>query len=288
MSMPNATIQITECPRDAMQGIKDLIATEQKVTYLNALLKCGFDVLDFGSFVSPKAIPQMQDTAAVLAQLDPSPTALLAIVANARGAAEACAHERISIIGYPFSISETFQVRNTNSTTEQALEGLQQISDICAEHGKKLRVYLSMGFGNPYGDAWSGALVAQWVENLQRQFEIAEFALSDTIGCATAASVQDLFETLNQQFPTLRFAAHLHVVQGREAALIKACIAGGCQHFDTAIGGFGGCPMAKDELTGNLATEALLNYANQANLNHAINSNSFEAARQISTSIFNK
>jgi hydroxymethylglutaryl-CoA lyase len=271
-----------------MQGIKDLIATEQKVTYLNALLKCGFDVLDFGSFVSPKAIPQMQDTAAVLAQLDPSPTALLAIVANARGAAEACAHERISIIGYPFSISETFQVRNTNSTTEQALEGLQQISDICAEHGKKLRVYLSMGFGNPYGDAWSGALVAQWVENLQRQFEIAEFALSDTIGCATAASAQDLFETLNQQFPTLRFAAHLHVVQGREAALIKACIAGGCQHFDTAIGGFGGCPMAKDELTGNLATEALLNYANQANLNHAINSNSFEAARQISTSIFNK
>jgi hydroxymethylglutaryl-CoA lyase len=288
MSMPNATIQITECPRDAMQGIKDLIATEQKVTYLNALLKCGFDVLDFGSFVSPKAIPQMQDTAAVLAQLDPSPTALLAIVANARGAAEACAHERISIIGYPFSISETFQVRNTNSTTEQALEGLQQISDICAEHGKKLRVYLSMGFGNPYGDDWSGALVAQWVENLQRQFEIAEFALSDTIGCATAASAQDLFETLNQQFPTLRFAAHLHVVQGREAALIKACIAGGCQHFDTAIGGFGGCPMAKDELTGNLATEALLNYANQANLNHAINSNSFEAARQISTSIFNK
>ncbi len=288
MSMPNATMQITECPRDAMQGIKDLIATEHKVTYLNALLKCGFDVLDFGSFVSPKAIPQMQDTAAVLAQLDPSPTALLAIVANARGAADACAHERISIIGYPFSISETFQVRNTNSTTEQALEGLQQISDICAEHGKKLRVYLSMGFGNPYGDAWSGALVAQWVENLQRQFEIAEFALSDTIGCATAASAQDLFETLNHQFPSLRFAAHLHVVPGREAALIKACIAGGCQHFDTAIGGFGGCPMAKDELTGNLATEALLNYANQANLNHAINSNFFEAARQISTSIFNK
>ena len=286
MSIHNAALQITECPRDAMQGIKDWIATEQKVAYLNALLKCGFDVLDFGSFVSPKAIPQMQDTAAVLAQLDPSPTALLAIVANARGAADACAHERISIIGYPFSISETFQVRNTNSTTEQALEGLQQISDICAEHGKKLRVYLSMGFGNPYGDAWSAALVGQWVEKLQRQFEIAEFALSDTIGCATAASAQDLFETLNQQFPSLRFAAHLHVVQGREAALIKACIAGGCQHFDTAIGGFGGCPMAKDELTGNLATEALLHYAAQANLHHTIDGASFEAARQLSTSIF--
>ena len=286
MSIQNAALQITECPRDAMQGIKDWIATEQKVAYLNALLKCGFNVLDFGSFVSPKAIPQMQDTAAVLAQLDPSPTALLAIVANARGAAEACPHERISIIGYPFSISETFQLRNTNSTTEQALEGLQQISDICAEHGKKLRVYLSMGFGNPYNDAWSAALVAKWVETLQRQFEIAEFALSDTIGCATAASAQDLFETLNRQFPSLRFAAHLHVVKGREAALIKACIAGGCHHFDTAIGGFGGCPMAKDELTGNLATEALLNYAAQANLHHTIDSASFEAARQLSTSIF--
>lgn len=286
MKVQNAALQITECPRDAMQGIKDWITTEQKVRYLNALLKCGFNVLDFGSFVSPKAIPQMQDTTAVLAQLDPSPTALLAIVANARGAAEACTHERISIIGYPFSISETFQVRNTNTTTEQALEVLQQISDICAEHGKKLRVYLSMGFGNPYGDAWSAALVAQWVETLQRQFRISEFALSDTIGCATAASAQDLFEKLTQQFPSLRFAAHLHVVQGREAALIKACIAGGCQHFDTAVGGFGGCPMAKDELTGNLATEALLNYAAQANLHHTIDSASFEAARQLSTSIF--
>ncbi len=286
MSIQNAALQITECPRDAMQGIKDWIPTEQKVAYLNALLKCGFDVLDFGSFVSPKAIPQMQDSAAVLAQLNPSPTALLAIVANARGAADACVHERISIIGYPFSISETFQVRNTNSTTAQALEGLQQISDICAAHGKKLRVYLSMGFGNPYNDAWSAALVAQWVEKLQRQFEIAEFALSDTIGCATAASAQDLFETLNQQFPGIRFAAHLHVVQGHEAALIKACIAGGCVHFDTAIGGFGGCPMAKDELTGNLATEALLHYAAQTNLNHTIESASFEAARQLSTSIF--
>lgn len=282
----HSPLKITECPRDAMQGIQEWIATEKKVAYLNALLKCGFDVLDFGSFVSPKAIPQMQDTAAVLAQLDPSPTALLAIVANARGAVEACAHERISIIGYPFSISETFQLRNTNANSEQALEGLQQISDTCVENGKKLRVYLSMGFGNPYGDAWSAELVAQWVEKLSAQFTIAEFALSDTIGCATAASAQELFETLNQQFPSLSFAAHLHVVQGREAALINACIEGGCQHFDTAIGGFGGCPMAKDELTGNLATEALLIYAAQANLQHTIDSTSFEVARRISSSIF--
>ncbi|MFM7007446.1 MAG: hydroxymethylglutaryl-CoA lyase [Flavobacteriales bacterium] len=282
----SSQLKITECPRDAMQGIQEWIATEKKVAYLNALLKCGFDVLDFGSFVAPKAIPQMQDTAAVLAQLDPSPTALLAIVANARGAAEACAHERISIIGYPFSISETFQLRNTNATTKQALEGLQQISDTCAKSKKKLRVYLSMGFGNPYGDAWSAALVAQWVDKLNAQFDIAEFALSDTIGCATAASAQDLFKLLNQQFPNLEFAAHLHVVQGREAALIEACIVGGCQHFDTAIGGFGGCPMAKDELTGNLATEALLQFAANQKITHHIDVHSFQIARQISTSIF--
>jgi hydroxymethylglutaryl-CoA lyase len=269
-----------------MQGIQNWIATEQKVSYLNALLKCGFDVLDFGSFVSPKAIPQLKDSAAVLAQLDPSPTQLLAIVANIRGAAEACTHERIAIIGYPFSISETFQLRNTNATIAQALHDLQQISNLCKEHGKKLRVYLSMGFGNPYNDAWSAALVAEWVEKLQRQFEIAEFALSDTIGCATAASAQDVFTSLIQQFPSLSFAAHLHVVQGREAALIKACIAGGCQHFDTAIGGFGGCPMAKDDLTGNLATEALLAYVQKAQIKHSIDKVAFEAARQISTSIF--
>ena len=284
--MKAAQLQITECPRDAMQGIKDWIPTEQKVRYLNALLKCGFNVLDFGSFVSPKAIPQMQDTAAVLAQLDPSPTALLAIVANARGAAEACAHERIAIIGYPFSISETFQIRNTNATTDQALEGLKQISNICAEHGKKLRVYLSMGFGNPYGDDWSTDLVAHWVQKLQNQSEIAEYALSDTIGCATPQTAQTLFETLTTQYPHLRFAAHLHVVRGQEQALIEAALAGGCRHFDTAIGGFGGCPMAKDELTGNLATEALLNYAAQLHLNHAIDSASFETARLMSTSIF--
>lgn len=284
--MKAAQLQITECPRDAMQGIKDWIPTEQKVRYLNALLKCGFNVLDFGSFVSPKAIPQMHDTAAVLAQLDPSPTALLAIVANARGAAEACAHERIAIIGYPFSISETFQIRNTNATTDKALEGLQQISNICAEHGKKLRVYLSMGFGNPYGDDWSTDLVAQWVEKLNQRFEISEYALSDTIGCATPQSAQTIFETLTTQYPHLRFAAHLHVVRGQEQALIEAALAGGCRHFDTAIGGFGGCPMAKDELTGNLATEALLNYAAQLHLNHTIDSASFETARLMSTTIF--
>jgi hydroxymethylglutaryl-CoA lyase len=271
-----------------MQGIKDWIPTEQKVRYLNALLHCGFDVLDFGSFVSPKAIPQMQDTAAVLDQLADSPTKLLAIIANSRGASAAAQHERISILGYPFSISETFQLRNTNSTLDQALFQLAEIDAVCRQQNKDLRVYLSMGFGNPYGDDWSSDLVAQWVEKLDQRFDISEFALSDTIGCATPQITQTLFNTLTTQYPNLRFAAHLHVVRGKEQALIEAVIAGGCQHFDTAIGGFGGCPMAKDELTGNLATEALLHLAQAAKLHHAIDSNAFEAARQISTSIFNK
>lgn len=281
-------LQITECPRDAMQGIKVWIPTEQKVRYLNALLQCGFDVLDFGSFVSPKAIPQMQDSAAVLDELIVSPTKLLAIIANARGASSAAQHERISILGYPFSISETFQLRNTNSTLDQALFQLAEIDAICCQQKKDLRVYLSMGFGNPYGDAWSSEIVTQWVAKLQDRFQIAEFALSDTIGCATPQTTQALFSDLTTQFPKTRFAAHLHVVRGQEQDLIQAALAGGCQHFDTAVGGFGGCPMAKDELTGNLATEALLNFAQDAEINHAIDSTSFEAARLISTSIFNK
>ncbi|MCF8202765.1 MAG: hydroxymethylglutaryl-CoA lyase [Crocinitomicaceae bacterium] len=286
--MKAAQLQITECPRDAMQGIKDWIPTEQKARYLNALLQCGFDVLDFGSFVSPKAIPQMQDTAAVLDLLAESSTKLLAIIANSRGASAAAQHERISILGYPFSISETFQLRNTNSNLDQALFQLAEIDTVCSQQKKDLRIYLSMGFGNPYGDTWSTDLVAQWVEKLNQRFDISEFALSDTIGCATPQTTQTLFNTLTTQYPDLRFAAHLHVVRGKEQALIEAVIAGGCQHFDTAIGGFGGCPMAKDELTGNLATEALLHLAQAAKLHHAIDSNAFEAARQISTSIFNK
>jgi hydroxymethylglutaryl-CoA lyase len=279
-------LQITECPRDAMQGIKDWIPTEQKVAYLNALLQCGFDVLDFGSFVSAKAIPQMQDSAAVLAQLTDSQTKLLAIIANSRGATDAAQHERISILGYPFSISETFQLRNTNSSLEKALFQLAEIDDICQHHNKALRIYLSMGFGNPYGDAWSAEVVMRWVEKLQDRFQIAEFALSDTIGCATPAVAQSLFTALTSQFSKTRFAAHLHVVRGHEQALIEATLAGGCRHFDTAIGGFGGCPMAKDELTGNLATEALVFGSFGSGYIHQLDLISFENARSLSTSIF--
>jgi hydroxymethylglutaryl-CoA lyase len=281
-------LQITECPRDAMQGIKDWIPTAQKVAYLNALLQCGFDVLDYGSFVSAKAIPQMQDSAAVLSELTDSRTKLLAIIANARGASDAAQHDRISILGYPFSISETFQLRNTNSTLEQALLQLAEIDVICRKQKKELRVYLSMGFGNPYGDAWSSEIVTQWVAKLQDRFQIAEFPLSDTIGCATPAITQALFATLKTQFPKTRFAAHLHVVRGREQALIEAALAGGCRHFDTAIGGFGGCPMAKDELTGNLATEALVLDATFTGYKHQVDLQAFDVARSISNSIFNK
>lgn len=286
MTRKTATIQITECPRDAMQGIKEWIPTEKKVAYLNALLCCGFDVLDFGSFVSPKAIPQMQDTATVLENLVQSQTQLLAIVANTRGAATACSHQRISIIGYPFSISETFQKRNTNSNSEEALNSLREISDLCKQNNKQLRVYLSMGFGNPYGDTWSAELVCKWIEQLSAQFDISEFALSDTIGCATPDNAKRLFTTLTQQFPSIKFAAHLHVKPGGEAALIQACMDGGCYHFDTAIGGYGGCPMAKDDLTGNLATEALLGYLNKNELSHTIQINQLNNAIALSTSIF--
>jgi hydroxymethylglutaryl-CoA lyase len=271
-----------------MQGIKEWIPTEHKIKYLNALLECGFDVLDFGSFVSPKAIPQMQDSATVLAQLTDSKTKLLAIIANSRGAFGAAQHERIAFLGYPFSISETFQLRNTNSTLEQALFQLDEIAAICSTNNKQLRIYLSMGFGNPYGDAWSAEIVAQWIDKLQQRFEIAEFALSDTIGCATPAITQALFATLSTQFPKTRFAAHLHVVRGREQALIEAALAGGCRHFDTAIGGFGGCPMAKDELTGNLATEALVLDATFTGYKHQVDLQAFDVARSISNSIFNK
>ena len=280
-------LYITECPRDAMQGIHDWIATDQKVTYLNALLSCGFDYLDFGSFVSPKAIPQLKDTAEVLEQLNPSDTKLLAIIANERGAQEASSHERISILGYPFSISETFQKRNTNHSLDASLKLMEEVSKIAEQNKKQLRVYLSMGFGNPYGDPWSEDLLCTWVDRLSTQFPIQDFALSDTIAVATASHCSTLFNVLFQHFPKQTFSAHFHVVPGQEQGLIQAAYEAGCQHFDTAIGGFGGCPMAKDELTGNLSTEALLAFMQTQQIKSQLDLNAFEKARIISQSIFN-
>jgi len=270
-----------------MQGIHDWIATDQKVTYLNALLSCGFDYLDFGSFVSPKAIPQLKDTAEVLEQLNPSDTKLLAIIANERGAQEASSHERISILGYPFSISETFQKRNTNHSLDASLKLMEEVSKIAEQNKKQLRVYLSMGFGNPYGDPWSEDLLCTWVDRLSTQFPIQDFALSDTIAVATASQCSTLFNVLFQHFPKQTFSAHFHVVQGQEQKLIQAAYEAGCQHFDTAIGGFGGCPMAKDELTGNLSTEALLAFMQTQQIKSQLDLNAFEKARIISQSIFN-
>jgi hydroxymethylglutaryl-CoA lyase len=280
-------LYITECPRDAMQGIQGWIPTDQKVNYLNALLSCGFDYLDFGSFVSPKAIPQLKDTAEVLEQLNPSDTKLLAIIANERGAQEASSHDRISILGYPFSISETFQKRNTNHSLDASLKLMEEVSKIAEQNKKQLRVYLSMGFGNPYGDPWSEDLLCTWVDRLSTQFPIQDFALSDTIAVATASQCSTLFNVLFQHFPKQTFSAHFHVVQGQEQKLIQAAYEAGCQHFDTAIGGFGGCPMAKDELTGNLSTEALLAFMQTQQIKSQLDLNAFEKARIISQSIFN-
>ncbi|MEN9702081.1 MAG: hypothetical protein RIR55_1423 [Bacteroidota bacterium] len=282
----SAALKFTECPRDAMQGIKTWIPTNEKVKYLNALLACGFDYLDFGSFVSPKAIPQLQDTAEVLAQLNASNTKLLAIIANERGAAQASEFEQIACLGYPFSISETFQQRNTNHSLAASMQLMEQVSNICVKNNKQLRVYLSMGFGNPYGDAWSEELLCNWVDKLKNNFPIHDFALSDTIAVATEAQCKALFSTLYKHFPEQYFSAHLHVVPGQEQGIIEAAYLAGCRHFDVAIGGYGGCPMAKDELTGNLATEALLQFEKYKELPSQINAVAFEAARKISNSIF--
>lgn len=283
----NNELIITECPRDAMQGIQDWIPTATKVSYLNSLLACGFDYLDFGSFVSAKAIPQLKDTAEVLSQLNTSATKLLAIIANERGAKEAASFERIDILGYPFSISETFQKRNTNKSLEQSLLLMENVANSCTRNKKLLRIYLSMGFGNPYGDPWSAELLCNWVEKLHQHFPIFEFALSDTIAAAQPSQCKSLFTDLKQFFPNVRFAAHLHVISGKEAGLIEACIDAGCRNFDTAIGGYGGCPMAKDDLTGNLSTESLIQLSKMKKMTHKLDLQAFELARNTAHLIFN-
>jgi hydroxymethylglutaryl-CoA lyase len=252
-------MKIIECPRDAMQGLTEFIPTEKKVLYINQLLEVGFDTIDFGSFVSPKAIPQMRDTAEVLSQLNWSTTStkLLAIVANERGAREASLHEGIHYLGFPFSISESFQQRNTNKSIVEALNELNSIQDICLTSGKDLVVYISMGFGNPYGDPYSDLQVTQFVEILQT-LGVSIVSLADTIGVADPQSITQLFTSLSTSFPTLELGAHLHSTPQTALPKIEAAYRAGCKRFDGALKGFGGCPMAKDELVGNLATETIL------------------------------
>lgn len=277
---------ITECPRDAMQGIKDWIETSDKRDYLNHLLKCGFDTLDFGSFVSPKAIPQMQDTAAVLEGLDDSETKLLAIIANERGAEDAAKFERIHFLGYPFSISETFQVRNTNATIEQSLKRVEAIANICHKEDKELVLYLSMGFGNPYGDAWSPDLIATWAERLTQLFEVSRLSLSDTIGIATPELVNQVFSTISAEFSTIQISAHLHTLPENAQKLTEAAYEGGCRYFEGAIKGYGGCPMAKDELTGNMPTEQMLDWFKEKGIETGVDNSRFSEAFVTSSKIF--
>jgi len=270
-------MKIIECPRDAMQGIVDFIPTDKKVAYLNSLLKVGFDTLDFGSFVSPKAIPQMRDTAEVLSQLDESNTKLLAIVANQRGADDACSFERIDYLGYPFSVSETFQQRNTNKSIEQSLVLVENLQNTCDKHQKSLVVYLSMAFGNPYNEPWHEDIVAKWGEKLS-DLGVKTLALSDTVGVSNPTNIERLFSLLILEHPQIEWGAHLHTNPESWREKVETAFDSGCRRFDGAIKGFGGCPMAKDDLVGNMPTEKLVSFTQEKKIETGINTLAFESA----------
>ncbi|GAB3658438.1 hydroxymethylglutaryl-CoA lyase [Hymenobacter agri] len=280
-------MKLIECPRDAMQGLTEFIPTVTKTAYLNALLAVGFDTLDFGSFVSPKAIPQLRDTAEVLAGLDLSQTRtkLLAIVANRRGAETAVQYPEISYLGFPLSVSETFQRRNTNQSTAEALADVAAMHELCERQGKTLVAYLSMGFGNPYGDAWSPEIVTDFTEQLAR-LGVRIVALSDTIGASTAATISPLFSALIPAFPGIEFGAHLHTTPTTWREKVSAAYEAGCRRFDGAIGGIGGCPMAADELTGNMATENLLTYLAEQGVETGLDMAAFGRAQALAATVF--
>ena len=281
------TIKIIECPRDAMQGIKTFIPTERKAAYIQSLLRVGFDTIDFGSFVSPKAIPQMQDTAELLSQLDLSQTKsqLLAIIANTQGAISASQHKEIQYLGFPFSISENFQMRNTHKTIAESLVTLQEILNIAAKSNKEVVAYLSMGFGNPYGDPWNVDIVGEWTERLANM-GVKILSLSDTIGSSTPEVIDYLFSNLIPKYPNVEFGAHLHTTPDRWFEKIDAAYKGGCRRFDGAIQGFGGCPMAKDDLTGNMPTEKMLSYFTSVKANTNVSPMSFESAYNEASKLF--
>ncbi|MEM6720674.1 MAG: hydroxymethylglutaryl-CoA lyase [Bacteroidota bacterium] len=282
-------IKLIECPRDAMQGIKMFIPTEKKAQYIQSLLRVGFDTIDFGSFVSPKAIPQMVDTVEVLSKLDLSTTQskLLAIVANIRGANDASIHPEIQYLGYPFSISENFQMRNTHKTIAQSIETLQEILNIAAKTNKEVVAYLSMGFGNPYGDPWNVDIVGRWTERLSNM-GVKILSLSDTIGSSTPDVIEYLYSNLIPTYPDIEFGAHLHTTPSSWHEKVDAAYKSGCRRFDGAIQGFGGCPMAKDELTGNMPTEKMVSYFTTAKANTNVQTMSFESAYNEASKIFNQ
>ena len=283
-----STIKIIECPRDAMQSIKEFIPTDYKVKYLQSLVDVGFDTLDIGSFVSSKVIPQLSDTSEVIERINlTNNTKLLVIIANKRGALDACNYSKISYLGYPFSISENFQMRNTNKTIKESEKVLMDIQEVCLNHNKELVVYLSMCFGNPYGDPWSLEIVEQWVSKLVDR-GVKVISLSDTIGSADIDSIGKLFQILSNKYKDIEFGVHLHTNPRSWYKKVESAYEAGCRRFDGAIKGFGGCPMASDKLVGNMPTEKLISFITEKNISSNVNLLCFETAYNYSLELFNR
>lgn len=280
-------VKLIECPRDAMQGLHDYIPVEIKARYINALLNVGFDTIDFGSFVSPKAIPQLKDTKEVLAKLDLSSTKskLLAIIANVRGAEEAVTFDQINYLGFPFSVSQEFQKRNTNSTIEESLMRVEEIQNLCLKHNKQLVIYISMGFGNPYNEPWNADIVMKWVKQLAGM-GIKIIALSDTVGVSNPENITHLFTHLIPEFKAVEFGAHLHTHPAKWQEKIEAAYKSGCRRFDAAMKGIGGCPMANDELVGNLATENLIEWCKENHFETGLDASAFAEAMKLAGETF--
>ncbi len=279
-------MQVVECPRDAMQGIKEFIPTSKKVEYLNALMKVGFNVLDCTSFVSPKAIPQMADSSEVMQQINiQKGTEILSIIANQRGAEQVCMFDQVDFLGFPFSISQTFQQRNTNASIERAFQRLSEIQNIAQSASKKLLVYISMAFGNPYKDDYNEDLVADWIDKIS-DLGIKDFALADTIGCASTEQIYDLITRIKQEHSSITLGAHLHSRAEQSEQKIKACIDAKCDRIDGAILGFGGCPMAKDDLVGNIDTVSIHKVFKDNNIEHQIDDQAFQNAKKYAKDIF--
>ena len=285
--LTNKKISLVECPRDAMQGWVHFIPTSEKIRYINALLKVGFDIIDFGSFVSPRAIPQMADTKDVLKglELDATRTKLLTIVANVRGAEEALVHDKISYLGFPFSISPTFQLRNTNSTMKASLEMVEEIQNLCVKNQKELVIYISMGFGNPYGDIYNEEIVIEWVDKMVQR-NIGIVSIADTVGLATPGLVGSILIQLIPAYSNTTIGVHLHSTPANWKAKVDAALNAGCTRFDGALKGVGGCPMADDILMGNMDTELMIPYFNELNLLNNLDMNALRESSKIAGKLF--
>lgn len=278
-------VKLIECPRDAMQGLDTFIPTEMKIRYLNALLQVGFDTLDCGSFVSAKAIPQMADTANVISGLNMTDTRLSVIVANERGAREACNFDQITYLGFPFSISETFQKRNTNMEIRDALVTVENIHNLCNQHGKKFIAYISMGFGNPYNEPWSAKIASDWIGRLM-QIGVSYYSLSDTVGVSNPKVIRELIGHLTKTYAGIQFGCHFHTRPDNWREKIETALEAGCRRFDGALKGFGGCPMANDSLVGNMPTENMAAYFDEKGLETGLDSEKLMEAMMLANEVF--